>query len=65
MNLPAELLNVLDSLKVDPDKLSRHKSNLYVQCGSEENAALLMGKINLIYKASKMGDEVCIIDVIQ
>ena len=65
MNLPAELLNVFDSLKVDPDNLSRHKANLYVQCGSNENAELLMSKINLLYKASKMGDEVRILDVVQ
>jgi hypothetical protein len=65
MNLPAELLNVLDSLKVDPDSLSRQKANLFVQCGTPENAAQLLSKLRPEFRCTAHRDEVTVFDVVQ
>lgn len=65
MNLPAELLNVLDSLKVDPDNLSRHKTDLFVQCGTVDNAELLMSKLRPEFRCTAHRDEVTVFGVVQ
>ena len=57
MNLPADIKNLLEDLKVDPDRLSRLKDDLYIQCGTVQNAELLFERIRPRYHCSVFGDE--------
>lgn len=57
MNLPADIKNLLEDLKVDPDRLSRLKDDLYIQCGTVQNADRLFDLVKPRYHCSIFGDE--------
>jgi hypothetical protein len=67
MNLPADIKNVLENLKVDPQDLMALKSDLYVQCGSIENARQLFDLMKPRYACSFLIDKIVlrISDVVQ
>lgn len=57
MNLPADIKNLLEDLKVDPDQLSRLKDDLFIQCGTVQNAQRLFDLVRPRYRCSVFGDE--------
>ena len=57
MNLPADIKNLLEDLKVDPNQLSRLKDDLFIQCGTVQNAQRLFDLVRPRYRCSVFGDE--------